>query len=122
MRRARSCRALREIQEMVRRLFLPAASQGGARQDRDSLDFHAALRAACDVHAAVAPYEKYKKWCDDYFYLPHRKEARGRIGIRSTSTRRCAPHATCTQLSRPTRNTRNGATTISTCRIARRRA
>jgi coproporphyrinogen III oxidase len=39
------------------------------------------MRAACDAHAAVAPYEKYKTWCDEYFYLKHRKEARGVGGI-----------------------------------------
>ena len=39
------------------------------------------MKAACDAHAAVAPYDKYKSWCDDYFYLKHRKEMRGIGGI-----------------------------------------
>jgi coproporphyrinogen III oxidase len=39
------------------------------------------MKAACDAHAAVAPYEKFKRWCDDYFYLKHRKEMRGIGGI-----------------------------------------
>ena len=39
------------------------------------------MKAACDAHAAVAPYEKYKTWCDEYFYLKHRKEMRGIGGI-----------------------------------------
>ena len=39
------------------------------------------MQAACDAHAAVAPYEKYKKWCDEYFYLKHRGEMRGIGGI-----------------------------------------
>ena len=43
--------------------------------------FHAAMKAACDAHAAVAAYDKYKKWCDEYFYLPHRNEPRGIGGI-----------------------------------------
>lgn len=47
---------------------------------RDIADFHAALRAACDSHAPDA-YDRYKAWCDDYFYLPHRKEPRGIGGI-----------------------------------------
>ena len=47
----------------------------------DSVAFHAAMKAACDAHTAVAPYEKYKQWCDDYFYLKHRKEMRGIGGI-----------------------------------------
>jgi coproporphyrinogen III oxidase len=42
--------------------------------------FHAALASACDAYAADA-YAKYKKWCDDYFYLPHRNEPRGAGGI-----------------------------------------
>src|ERR1700685_873885 len=61
---------------------LPPLRERRRRQDDpDAAAFHAAMRAACDAHAAVAPYEKYKKWCDDYFYLPHRKEARGIGGI-----------------------------------------
>jgi coproporphyrinogen III oxidase len=55
----------------------------GRRQqtDPDARDFHAAMRAACDAHAAVAPYDKYKSWCDEYFFLKHRNEPRGIGGI-----------------------------------------
>ena len=49
--------------------------------DPDTLAFHAAMQAACDAHAAVAPYDKYKAWCDDYFFLKHRNEMRGVGGI-----------------------------------------
>src|SRR5688572_16518667 len=52
------------------------------RQDHsDTVLFHDAMRAACDRHARVAPYEKYKRWCDEYFYLKHRREMRGVGGI-----------------------------------------
>jgi coproporphyrinogen III oxidase len=46
----------------------------------DSARFHAALKAACDAHDPDW-HAKYKAWCDDYFYLPHRKEHRGTGGI-----------------------------------------
>jgi coproporphyrinogen III oxidase len=39
------------------------------------------MKEACGAHAGVAPYEKFKRWCDDYFYLKHRKEMRGIGGI-----------------------------------------
>ena len=48
--------------------------------DEDTKDFHAALQHACDGYRPDA-YEKYKKWCDEYFYLPHRREPRGVGGI-----------------------------------------
>jgi coproporphyrinogen III oxidase len=51
------------------------------QDDPDTVAFHAALQAACDAHAAVAPYDKFKTWCDEYFFLKHRGEARGIGGI-----------------------------------------
>ena len=48
--------------------------------DEDTADFHARLKSACDSHDP-AYYPEYKKWCDDYFHLQHRDEARGVGGI-----------------------------------------
>ena len=41
---------------------------------------HNELKKMCDRHNKNY-YKKYKKWCDKYFYLPHRKETRGIGGI-----------------------------------------
>src|SRR3954465_16007468 len=46
----------------------------------DTADFHAALQAACEASPA-GDYPRFKKWCDEYFPLPHRDEARGVGGI-----------------------------------------
>lgn len=46
----------------------------------DTADFHAALEAACDRHDP-GYYPRFKKWCDEYFFLKHRNEARGVGGI-----------------------------------------
>jgi coproporphyrinogen III oxidase len=47
---------------------------------QDTADFHAALKHACDAHDP-AYYERFKKWCDEYFFLKHRNEPRGVGGI-----------------------------------------
>jgi len=49
-------------------------------REEDTEHFHDALKAACDAHDA-AYYQRFKDWCDEYFYIPHRNEARGVGGI-----------------------------------------
>ena len=46
----------------------------------DAVHFHATLKEACDKHDKSF-YPKFKKWCDDYFNIPHRGERRGIGGI-----------------------------------------
>ena len=48
--------------------------------DEDTARFHAALKAACDTRG-TDDYDRFKRWCDEYFYLPHRDEPRGVGGI-----------------------------------------
>ncbi|KAJ6662242.1 hypothetical protein lerEdw1_012405 [Lerista edwardsae] len=46
----------------------------------DAIHFHKTLKEACDKHNPEL-YPKFKKWCDDYFYIKHRGERRGIGGI-----------------------------------------
>ncbi|HUO88814.1 MAG TPA: oxygen-dependent coproporphyrinogen oxidase [Rhizomicrobium sp.] len=48
--------------------------------EEDARDFHAAMQRACDANDP-SYYARFKKWCDEYFYLPHRNEPRGAGGI-----------------------------------------
>jgi coproporphyrinogen III oxidase len=53
---------------------------GTAEAAEDAAFFHAAYKAACDKHSPDY-YPKFKAWCDEYFFLPHRNEPRGAGGI-----------------------------------------
>jgi coproporphyrinogen III oxidase len=46
----------------------------------DTAHFHAALKTACERHD-TGYYPRFSKWCDEYFFIPHRGEARGVGGI-----------------------------------------
>ncbi len=48
--------------------------------DEDTADFHAAFRAACAAHNPTY-FERFKKWADEYFFIPHRGVHRGVGGI-----------------------------------------
>ena len=50
------------------------------KDDLEKRDFHQSLKEMCNRHNKNF-YNKYKTWCDEYFYLPHRREARGIGGI-----------------------------------------
>ncbi len=48
--------------------------------EEDAIHFHTTLKQACDRHNSEY-YPIFKRWCDEYFYLKHRQEARGIGGI-----------------------------------------
>ena len=58
----------------------PMLDEQRTQEAPDTVQFHAALQAACDAHHPDW-HARYKAWCDEYFYLPHRGETRGVGGI-----------------------------------------
>ena len=73
--------------ERMKRIVLARRPQGepvldvDRRADApDTVEVHAAMTAACDAHDPDW-HARFKAWCDEYFFLPHRNEPRGTGGI-----------------------------------------
>lgn len=48
--------------------------------EEDGVHFHKTLKDVCDLHGSSL-YQGFKRWCDEYFFIPHRGESRGIGGI-----------------------------------------
>ncbi|MGA9796953.1 MAG: oxygen-dependent coproporphyrinogen oxidase [Rhizomicrobium sp.] len=58
----------------------PTVDEQRSLEHRDAQDFHARLKQACDAYTPDT-YERYSKWAEEYFWLPHRGEPRGVGGL-----------------------------------------
>ena len=58
----------------------PMLERRRTQTDSDNRFFHRSMEVVCQRHRA-ADYARYKQWCDEYFFLKHRNEARGIGGI-----------------------------------------
>jgi coproporphyrinogen III oxidase len=47
----------------------------------DVIHFHRVWKRVCEAHRPVIDYQRFKTWCDEYFFLAHRGEPRGVGGI-----------------------------------------